>query len=204
MFTKLIQSSSLKKAFSTHYEFIKHLKKGDEVAYAHLIKTYYKPLCEYAFGLSRDTFKAEDIVQNVLIRIWEQRNKIKPDLSIKSYLYKAVYHEFINLYRKEISISKMEKKYFESINLLYEGEVEDEELSRLMSFVQHEIEQLPPKCKETFLLSKREGLNYVEIAEYLNVSVKTVESQMNIAFSMIRRKLGDKMRTILFLFFPNI
>ena len=80
MFTKLIQSSSLKKAFSTHYEFIKHLKKGDEVAYAHLIKTYYKPLCEYAFGLSRDTFKAEDIVQNVLIRIWEQRNKIKPDL----------------------------------------------------------------------------------------------------------------------------
>jgi RNA polymerase sigma-70 factor (ECF subfamily) len=92
----------------------------------------------------------------------------------------------------------MEKKYFESINPLYEEE--DEELHRLMLHVQHEIEQLPPKCKETFLLSKKEGLTYVEIATHLNVSIKTVENQMNIAFSTIRKKLGKKMHTILFMF----
>ena len=189
----------MKKKFPTDRKFIKHLKKGYEDAYALLVKTYYKPLCDYAFGLSRSRFKAEDIVQNVFIRIWEQRNKLKQGFSLKSFLYKAVYNEFVNQYRKEVSINKMEKKYYETINPLYEEK--GEELDRLMLLVEKAIEQLPPRCKEIFLLSKREGLTNVEIAEYLNVSIKTVESQMSIAFSTIRKKVGEKMNTILFLLF---
>ncbi|WP_047417648.1 RNA polymerase sigma factor [Cellulophaga sp. Hel_I_12] len=181
----------MKNFFPTNRKFIKHLKKGDEDAYALLVKTYYKPLCDYAFGLSRSRFKGEDIVQNVLIRIWEQRSKLKPGFSLKSFLYKTVYNEFVNQYRKEVSISKMEKKYFETINPLYEEK--NAELDRLMLLVENEIEQLPPKCKETFLLSKKDGLTYVEIAEYLNVSIKTVENQMSIAFSTIRKKMEGKL-----------
>ncbi|TVZ27648.1 RNA polymerase sigma-70 factor (ECF subfamily) [Gillisia sp. Hel_I_86] len=181
----------MKKVFYTSRKLIKDLKKGNENAYAFIVKTYYKPLSNYAFGLSRNTFKAEDIVQNVFIRIWEQRSKLKQGFSLKSFLYKAVYNEFANQYRKEISINKMEKKYYESINPLYEEK--SEELDRLMLLVEKEIEQLPPRCKETFLLSKREGLTYVEIAVYLNVSIKTVENQMSIAFSTIRKKMDGKL-----------
>jgi len=181
----------LKKVFSTNRKLIKHLKKGNEDAYALLVKTYYKSLCDYALGLSRNKFKAEDIVQNVFIRIWEQRSKIKSGFSLKSFLYKAVYNEFVNQYRKEVSIGKMERKYFDSINLIYEEK--DEDLNRLILLVENEIEQLPPKCKEIFLLSKKEGLTYAEIAIYLNVSIKTVENQMCIAFSTIRKKMERKM-----------
>ncbi|MEP5339168.1 MAG: RNA polymerase sigma-70 factor [Algibacter sp.] len=189
----------MEKEFSTNIKLIKHLKKGNEYAYAYLVKTYFKPLCHYAFGLSRDHFVAEDLVQNVLIRFWEKRNKLKSDTSIKSFLYKSVYNEFINLYRKEVSTDKLREKYFMTIKPLYEeGDVE---LDRLMILVKQAIEQLPPKCKEIFLLSKKEGLTYAEIADYLNISQKTVENQMGIAFTIIRKKAKEKMHTVLFLLF---
>ncbi|GAA3643858.1 RNA polymerase sigma factor [Flavivirga jejuensis] len=191
----------MKKEFSTHLKLIKHLKKGDELAYTYLVKTYFKVLCDYAFGLSRDHFVAEDLVQNVLIRFWEKRKKLKSDTSIKSFLYKSVYNEFINLYRKEVSTDKLRKKYFMTIKPLYEeGDIE---LDRLVVLVKHAIEQLPPRCKEIFLLSKKEGLTYVEIADYLNISQKTVENQMGIAFTIIRKKAREKMHTILFLLFGS-
>jgi RNA polymerase sigma-70 factor (ECF subfamily) len=67
--------------------------------------------------------------------------------------------------------------------------------------VKLEIENLPPKCKQTFLLSKQEGLTNMEIAEYLNVSIKSVEAHITKAFSILRKKVGDKMNGILFLLF---
>ena len=67
--------------------------------------------------------------------------------------------------------------------------------------MQNEIEQLPPKCKETFLLSKQDGLTYVEIAEYQNVSVNTVEKQMVKAFSILRKKMKERMMSFIFLLF---
>lgn len=189
----------MKKKFSTNLRLIKHLKKGNEHAYTHLVKTYFKPLCDYAYGLSRDRFVTEDLVQNVLIRLWEKRNTLKPDASIKSFLYKSVYNEFINLYRKEVSTDKLRKKYFMTIKPLYEES--DVELDHLMILVKHAIEQLPPKCKEIFLLSKKEGLTYTEIADYLNISQKTVENQMGIAFTIIRKKVKQQTHTVLFLLF---
>ncbi len=64
-----------------------------------------------------------------------------------------------------------------------------------------EIQNLPPKCKQTFLLSKQEGLTNVEIAEYLNVSIKSVEAHITKVFSILRKSIGDKMHGILFLLF---
>ncbi|WP_420804775.1 sigma factor-like helix-turn-helix DNA-binding protein [Wocania ichthyoenteri] len=71
----------------------------------------------------------------------------------------------------------------------------------LINIVKQQIELLPPKCKETFLLSRHEGLTNVEIAIYLNISTKAVECQMTRAFSTIRKKVGEKLHTILFLLF---
>ena len=70
-------------------------------------------------------------------------------------------------------------------------------LKKLIEFVKVEIQQLPPKCKQTFLLSKQDGLTNIEIAEYLNVSIKNVEAHMTKAFSIIRKKCGDKIHGIL-------
>jgi len=193
----------LQKLFSNQKKLIKHLKKGNSLAYSYLVGLYYKELCNYATSLARDDFKSEDIVQNVIVRMWQQREKLNTNILIKNYLYKSVYNEFIDQYRKDLSISVLERKYIEVLDSFIEVK-EENETKRLITLVEKEIEQLPNKCKETFLLSKKNGLTYREIADYQNVSVNTVEKQMVKAFSILRKKLKDKMTSLLFILFGKV
>lgn len=186
----------MKRDFSDSQNLLLYLKKGNTQAYTYLVDLYYKDLCDYAKNLSRDGFRAEDIVQNVIIKLWQQRKNLKDDISIRAYLYKAVYHEFIDQYRKEVAITALEKKYIEYMDQVA-GNTDEEEVSKIIALLEREIDQLPPKCKETFLLSKKSGLTYTEIAKYQSVSVNTVEKQMVKAFSILRKKLGDSAKSIL-------
>ena len=187
--------------YSDNSILVEHLKKGDEDAYAYLMDTYYHKLCVYAKSLSRDIYVSEDIVQNIFLRVWEQRNKLKDIYPIKSYLYQSVYNEFINQYRKKSNLMSVENEYVNNLNTILEED--DRDLTKLMALVKLEIQNLPPKCKKIFIMGKQEGLTYLEISEYLNISFRTVENQMSKAFSIIREKVGDKMNTILFLLFGN-
>nr|WP_299387606.1 RNA polymerase sigma-70 factor [Allomuricauda sp.] len=189
----------MKKAFSNQKKFIKQLRKGVPFAYNQLVEIYYKNLCNYAYNLTKDDFKSEDIVQNVIVKLWQHRKKLNPNISLKNYLYKSVYNEFVDQYRKETAVTALEKKYFEGLNSFIE--THDEDNKSLMALLEKEIAGLPNKCKETFLLSKKEGLTYTEIAEYQKVSVNTVEKQMVKAFAILRKKIGEKMHTMLFVLF---
>ncbi|AUP80689.1 RNA polymerase sigma factor [Flavivirga eckloniae] len=190
----------MKKQFLSQKKLIRSLRKGNTHAYTYLVELYYEKLCDYATNLARDDFKSEDIVQNVIVRMWQQREKLKADISIKNYLYKSVYNEFVDQYRKEIAITALEKKYIEGLDFVTMVKDEDE-TKRIMHFINKEIEQLPNKCRETFLLSKKEGLTYIEIAEFQNVSVNTVEKQMVKAFSILRKRMKEKMISLMFLLF---
>tara|TARA_R100001369_G_scaffold87772_1_gene123564 strand:- start:940 stop:1524 length:585 start_codon:yes stop_codon:yes gene_type:complete len=172
---------------------------GDCKAYDYLMNSYYQRLCVYAQSLCNDHNMAEDIVQNVFVKVWDKRKKINPDLSIKSYLYKSVYNEFINQYRKNKPVIYLEKKYFEAIDLVVD--IEPEELESLIKLMNIEIENLPSKCKEIFLMNKKEGLTHTEISEYLNISIKTVEGHITRAFKILTEKLGAKVEAVLFLLF---
>jgi RNA polymerase sigma-70 factor (family 1) len=176
------------------------LKSGDEKAYTFLIDTYHHSLCVYANSLIKNIYSAEDIVQNAFIKVWEQRSKLKPDHSIKSFLYKLVYNEFIDLYRKNQSLFSLEKSYYDTLHAII-SEDDPESFQKIVSAVNKEIENLPPKCKEVFILSKKEGLTNTEIAEHLNVSIKTVEAQITKAFSILRSTMEEKIRGVLFLLF---
>jgi len=192
----------MKKLFNNQKDFIKHLKKGDDFAYSHLLDLHYKELCDYATSLARDDFKSEDIVQNVIVRMWNKREKLNADISIKNYLYKSVYNEFIDQYRKDLSISILERKYIEGIDYFIENE-DQSKTKRLIEIVTKEIKQLPKKCKETFLLSKKSGLSYKEIADFQNLSLNTVENQMTKALSILRKKLKNNVTFLLFLLLGN-
>ena len=190
----------MKKDHLTEANIVAQLIKGDENAYAYLVDLYYDSLCIYANNLARDHFESEDIVQNVIVKLWQRRNKLSEDISIKNYLYKSVYNEFVDSYRKHVAVSALEKKYIEGLDTFYETKDLNDTLP-LKVIIEKEIEQLPLKCKETFLLSKRDGLTYTEIAEYRNISVNTVENHMSKAFSILREKLKDKAKLFLcFLF----
>ena len=90
---------------------IKGLKKGSTAAYTQLVDLFHQKLCVYAYSLTHDHSTAEDIVQNVFVSIWQKREKLKDDFNLKNYLYKSIYNQFIDLYRKEKATIALEKKY---------------------------------------------------------------------------------------------
>lgn len=186
--------------FNNNDVLIESLKNGDERAYTFLIDSYHHKLCVYANSLVKNIYSAEDIVQNVFIKVWEQRERLKSDHAIKSFLYKLVYNEFIDLYRKNQSLFSLEKSYYDALNSIV-LEDDSESLQRVINVVNKEIQSLPPKCKEVFILSKKEGLTNIEIAEHLDISIKTVEAQITKAFSILRSSLEEKIKNFLFLLF---
>ncbi|MEO8935072.1 MAG: sigma factor-like helix-turn-helix DNA-binding protein [Xanthomarina sp.] len=94
----------------------------------------------------------------------------------------------------------MEKKYIDELTTVVEDNNQGA-LDHLILLVKREIQNLPPKCRETFLLSKEEGLSNIEIAEYKSISIKTVEAHITKAFSILRKKFGGKVEEFLFLLF---
>lgn len=187
-------------SFKDNTKFIEHLKRGDEKAYVYLVTTYHKPLFIYALSLTNDNASAEDIIQNVFLKTWEYRKRLNPNYSIKSFLYKTTYNEFINQYRRSKAISILELSYIEALDDFIDDN-NTELLERKIAYVTEGIMHLPTKCKETFLLSKKDGLTNIEIAEYMNVSIKTVEGQLTKAYNLLRERVGSKLKHILFFMF---
>lgn len=174
------------------------LKKGKERAYVYLLDKYHRRLYAYALTLIRDRTLANDIVQNVFLRTWQFRKKLDSNYSLQSFLFTSVYNEFVNTYQKNQATLLLEKEYFRSLATVVEN-VDDNETDRMISLVRAEVRNLPPKCRRIFTLSKSEGLTNPEIAEHLDVSIKTVEAQISKAFKVLRNKLGKKFEGILFL-----
>lgn len=187
-------------SFLDNAQLITALKIGDSRAYTFLVDVYHHKLCVYASSLTNDPDLAEDIVQNVFVRVWKKRKNLKSDFSISSFLYRSVYNEFIDEYRKNRPVFRLEKKYIDALTSIVE-ENNNHSIDRLIKIVKKEIKNLPPKCKEVFLLSKEEGLTNIEIAEYKEISIKSVEAHITKAFSILRQSVGDKMNGVLFLIF---
>lgn len=191
----------MKTRYSINNQLIASLKEGDERAYHYLVEQFHHPLCVYANSLVNNHGQAEDIVQNVFIRTWVKRDNLHPEYSIRSYLYKSVFNEFIDQYRRQQSVSVLEKKYIEALDTIVE---EDQAVfEQLLNLVHKEIQSLPPKCRKIFQMSKQDGLSNVEISEHLNISIKTVEAHMTKAFRILREKTRKKvpLETIIFLLF---
>lgn len=190
----------MKRQYLNNNILIENLKKGNEDAFVYLMNTYHDKLCVYARGLTKDHYTAQDIVQNVFLRVWEQRKKLNSSLNLNNFLYKSIYNEFIDHYRKIKLLTPLEEEHIKQLNTIV-SEQKASEIDRLVELVKQEIENLPPKCKSVFTMGKLEGLTYVEIAEHQQVSIRTVEMHMSRAFEIIRKKIGDKTNTILFLLF---
>ena len=189
----------MKNELEKDFLFVEKLKKGDYNAYTLLMNNYYKNLCGYANLFTKDPSKSEDIVQNVFVKLWVYRKKVDSNIPIKRYLHKSVYNEFIDQYRKNKSVISLEEKHLRTINTIIDDNSYD--IEKLMTRVNNEIEKLPEKCKKVFILNKKEGLTHDEIAEYLQISKKTVEGHITRAFKILNQKLGEKIKSILIILF---
>lgn len=179
----------MKYDFQDEEQLKKALSKGKKEAFHYVVEHYHQKLCVYALSLCQDENQAQDIVQNLLLKLWVQKDKIQHVKRLSSFLYKSTYNEFIDQYRQSKKVLPLEKKHMETLSTWLENE-KDEELEKLMDWVQREIDQLPTKCKHVFLLSKKEGLTNIEIAEYLQISVKSVEAHITNAYKIVKSKMG--------------
>ncbi|WP_281225521.1 RNA polymerase sigma factor [Flavobacterium aquiphilum] len=186
--------------FDDNVILIKSLVDGEEKAYKFLLNKFHRKLHAYAMTLVNDHSMAQDIVQNVFLNTWKSRNKLKPEFPIQSFLYKSVYNEFINSYQQNKAKMLLQQKYLESIQNVVEN-TDESTVERMIALINQEIKNLPPKCQQIFILSKKEGLTNIEIAEYLDVSIKTVEAQISKAFKILKEKLKDNYNMMLFLLF---
>lgn len=162
-------------------------KNGDKVAYEQLFKTHYNSLCRFAFSFIKDKDDAEDIVQELFVKLWSNSSKLEINTSIKAYLFRSVRNTCMNYLKHE----KVKNLYFQNgsstqVSEEYTDHLANEELSHL---IHASIEELPEKRKEIFLLSRSEGLKYAEIAKQLSISIKTVETQMGLALKFLREQL---------------
>lgn len=176
--------------FSDDKVLISALVEGSEKAFNYLISSYYKKLCVYATTLCQDQNQAEDIAQNVFFKLWKNRTSLNSSKRFSSFLYRSVYNEFIDQYRQSKKVMTLEKKHIDTLSTLLEEE-SNEDIDALIKIVNSEIENLPRKFKKTFLLSKTEGLTNFEIAEYLNISVKSVEAHITKAYKILRKKINE-------------
>lgn len=184
-------------------DLIEGIKNGEENAFVYLVDHYNQRLYGYALTLTKDHAEAEDILQNVFLRTWEKRKKMHITTSLQNYLYKSVRNEFLNQYKKSRSTMILEQKYFEALEKITSNQDENEFQASLVR-ITREIQNLPPKCREVFIMSRKEGLTNLEISEYLNISVKTVEAQITKAFAILRKELDEKCKTILFMLMAKV
>jgi len=177
------------------------IKLGDEKAFELFFRQYYVHLCRFTNKFFNDPEEARKIVQEVFMKIWEKRADIDPGDSLKSYLFKIAQNLCLNRLRKK----KVESGYAEIYRLVY---IDNDEFSSYESLLAKElsdniinaIDKIPLKCKRVFELSRTEGLKYSEIAEVMNISVKTVEAQMSKALSILRTELKDYLDLIIIVF----
>lgn len=179
---------------------IDDIRNGKESAYVYLLEHYHKRLFSYALTLSNDQAMAQDIVQNVFLKTWEKKDKLIITTSLINYLFKSIYNEFINQYKKNRSHILIEQKYYQTLEKVI-TENDSNFTEKAMKLINDEIENLPPKCKQIFVLSRKEGLTNIEIADHLEISIKAVEAQITKAFSILRSKLKSKILNLLFLSF---
>lgn len=170
------------------------LKKGDTRAYQAIFDKYYQRLFSYINTYTKDESNTKDILQETFIKLWNNRENIDENSSILAYLHKIAYNIFIDNYRKgKRQQNMLDSLAYEAVTNSIENN-DNEIITRKIELVKKSIAELPPRCQEVFKLSKYEGLKYTEIAETLNISIKTVEAQMGKAFSYIRKQVVSNIK----------
>ena len=182
-------------------ELVKALSKGEIKAFNDLFQIYGNRIFRFAVGYLKSEHDAEELVQDVFMKIWEKRSELKENLSFKSYIFTIAF----NIIRKHFVKKALTAKYFE------QQVIEDADLSTIQNIdfqstkkaIDHLVNQLPARRKEVFIKSRFEGLTTKEIADELGTSPKTVENQLGEALRFIREYLGkeDLAGILLFMLF---
>ncbi len=158
--------------------------------FALLFRERYAELCHFVLQFVRSRPVAEELVQDLFLRIWERRQSWEEELPSRSYLYQAARNRALDHLKHE-GIAERASAYQPDKDEALTPDVDQQlDAEDLRTALHTAIEQLPDRTRQVFILCKGHGLTYPQVAEALGISVKTVEAQMGRAFRILRQRLG--------------
>ena len=182
---------------STDSELIEKLRKGDVEAFDLVYQRYARKLYAFSFKYLKSKEEAEELVQSVFLKVWENHKNLKRDASFKSYLFTIAYNEICNLFRRR----KYQQSFIDKTmigNLESSGETEDQiEFQFVLEQIAQIIDKLPEKQKAIFLKSRQDGKSTKEIAEEFGLSRGTIDNYISESLKFIRANLKDKHLSVL-------
>lgn len=179
----------------SHEDIIILIKKGDQKAFELLFKEYYARLCEYSAMITRDEDASVEVVQDFFVKLWENRATLDIK-SVKSYLFRAVHNNSIKYVNKRMMLESISDDGSKEYGYTSPHDFE------LTEKLEKSLDELPPKCREIFIMSRIDKLRHNEIAEKLGISSRTVEVQIRKASIILKEKLKEfYFLLILFLLF---
>ncbi|CAK7023450.1 RNA polymerase sigma-70 factor [Bacteroides rodentium] len=185
----------MKDMSSEDISLLSAIQRGDKSAFDMLFQKYYTVLCTYCHRFVR-LEDAEEIVQDVMLWLWKNREKPVVEYSLKQYLFKAVYHRCMSRIAQNEVKQRADTAYHERMTAMLH-EVDVCQINELSKHIQKAVSELPPSYKEAFVMHRFRNLSYKEAAEQLNVSSKTVDYRIQQALKILRNKLKDYLPLVL-------
>ena len=165
------------------------LKKGDQQAFTEIYNRYAESLAGFAASKLYNLNDAKDILHDVFVKLWENRDGLYIASNLQSYLFTIIRHRIIDKIRKNITREEY-ASVRQSLTAVYEQTIDKQvEAKELQQTIEKSLDQLPPRVKEIYKLSRDKGLSNHEIAEKLNLSEQTIKNQLSVALKHLRKSL---------------
>lgn len=175
---------------SNDRDLFQKIQQGDKKSFEILFKTYYASLCHFSRSYIKDQDDCEEVVQGFFLKIWEKREELDINSSVKNYLFSSIRNRCLN----HIKHLKIKQEYQSEVLTNPENAIDTSNFFMeidLIDKIDKCIAALPDRRREIFVLSREQGLKYREIADQLGISIKTVETQMGQALKDLREKLKE-------------
>lgn len=186
------------------FDLTRLLKLGDQNAFAEIYNRYKFILHNHAWNKLKNREEARDLIQEVFSMIWDKRDTLQIGQNLSGYLYSCVHNQFLN----KVVHQSVKNKYIDSIkDFSQTGTVQTDHRVRenmLKEIIDREIDELPSRMKQVFILSRRQHLSHKEIAELMGTTEQTVKKQMVYALKILRKRLGLLLFLALYFFYPNL
>ena len=178
-------------------QLVEELRNGSHVAFRQLFDCYKGRIYAFLFSLLRSHDEAEELLQNVFVKLWEARERLDKSLSLNAYIYKIAKNDALNYMRQKAYRIALEREFLTKNS----NADEDLELSLigkdLEKYVNSLIDDIPSRRREIFLLKYRQKMSYKEIAMQLGISENTVDTQLRKALGFLRDKLGKELLQVI-------
>lgn len=177
------------KTSNSALKLVERIRSGEIAAFEKLFQLYYSRLCLFSNSYVRSLDIARDVVQEVYIKIWDNHENFHVHQSLKAYLYQAVRNQSLNFLQQKKQKARLEERLKKQQEIIEEAEIIQLNTEELTEKIWKLVEQLPERRRTIFILYRKHGLSYSEIAEVMDIARKTVENQMGKSLKFLREHL---------------